>query len=228
MSASQHAFKFGDDTARAEPPAATLPKVDYDFPADAAKANGIVLVGEAPGAEEARLGHPFVGRSGQLLDKILGRAGIERKSCLVANVFRVQPPGNKIDHFFISRRAAKQQGIAIAEEYGQFGSAYCRAEFAGEIRHLQNTLEDYREKNGGKIIVVALGRTPLWALTGENELLKKIGALLPCRLLPGVTVIPTFHPSFILRGNWARQDEWLGHLMMAKLHQQVPTAKAGG
>jgi len=210
----QRAFKFDDDKDAPDDPRTVLPKVEYDFPAPGEKPNGIVLVGEAPGAEEVRLGHPFVGRSGQLLDKILERAGINRKQCLVANVFRVQPPGNKVDHFFISRRAAQQQGVAIAEQYGQFGSAWCRAEFAGEIAHLQKTLADYRKQNG-KIILIALGRTPLWALTGENGLLEKIGKPLPCRLLTGVMVIPTFHPSFILRGNWARQDEWLGHFAEA-------------
>ena len=209
----QQALKFDPGGKDAEN--AVLPKVGYDFPADAKTTNGIVLVGEAPGAEEARLGHPFVGRSGQLLDKILARAGIERKECLIANAFRYQPPGNKIDHFFISRRAAKLQDIEISEEYGQFGSAYCRAEFAGELAHLGETLETQRKKYDAKIIVVALGRTPLWALTGENGLLSIVGKPLPCRLLPGATVIPTFHPSFILRGNWARQDEWLEHFLMA-------------
>jgi DNA polymerase len=206
----QQAFKFDPGEAAVT----ALPKVDYDFPAGSEKPNSLVLIGEAPGAEEVRLGHPFVGRSGQLLDKILGKANIDRKQCLVANVFRFQPPGNKVDHFFISRRAAKQQGIGIAEEYGQFGSAFCRADFASEIAHLQKTLGDYKKQNG-KIVIVALGRTPLWALTGENELLKKIGKPLPCRLVPGVNVVPTFHPSFILRGNWARQDEWLEHFIVA-------------
>jgi len=208
----QHAFAFAQHPGNApsEPG-----KVDYDPPADPAQFNGIILVGEAPGAEEARLGHPFVGRSGQLLDKILEKAGVTRKQCLIANVFRLQPPGNKVDHFFISRRAAGQQNIGFAEHYGQFGSTFCRAEFAGDIEHLQKTIADYSQKRGGKVMVMALGRTPLWALTGENGLLQKIGKPLPCRLVPGLTVIPTFHPSFILRGNWARQDEWLGHFVSA-------------
>jgi DNA polymerase len=208
----QQAFKFDPDARAAEKPP-VLPFVDYDFPAG--KTNGIVLVGEAPGAEEVRLGHPFVGRSGQLLDKMLAQAGIARKKCLVANAFRYQPPGNKIDHFFISRRAAKVEDVGIAEELGQFGSAWCRAEFADEIEHLAATLQAQSKKYGGRIVVVALGRTPLWALTGENGLLSIIGKPLPCRLLPGATVIPTFHPSFILRGNWARQDEWLEHFLAA-------------
>jgi DNA polymerase len=209
----QHAFRFKDTEEVAVP--ALSPKVDYDPPADPLRWNGIILVGEAPGADEVRQGHPFVGRSGQLLDKILAKASIARKECLVANVFRFQPPGNKVDHFFLSRRAAKQQGIALAEEYGPFGSAFCRAEFASELAHLQKTIEDYRKRRE-KIILIALGRTPLWALTGANGLLEKIGKPLPCRLAPSLTVIPTFHPSFILRGNWARQDEWLAHLVSAR------------
>lgn len=196
-------------------PAAALPKVEYDFPSGPHGWNGIALVGEAPGAEEVRLGCPFIGRSGQLLDKMLEKAGIERKRCLVANVFRFQPPGNKVDHFFISRRAAAQQDVKVAEEFGSFGSAFCREIYASEIEHLKATLEKMK-KDHPKMILVALGRTPFWALTGENGLLQKIGEPLLCRLVPGTLVIPTFHPSFILRGNWARQDEWLGHFITTK------------
>ena len=130
----QQAFKFDSETnGTGEQPG---PRIDYDFPTDPGQKGhaGIVLVGEAPGAEEVRLGHPFVGRSGQLLDKILEKAGIDRKQCLVANVFRTQPPGNKVDHFFISRRAAAQQDIPIAEEYGQFGSAWVPRTIRGRDR----------------------------------------------------------------------------------------------
>jgi len=208
----QQAFKFKGGEEGEAP--AFSGRIDYDFPAG--KPNGLVLVGEAPGAEEVRLGHPFVGRSGQLLDKILVKAGIERKECLVANVFRHQPPKNKVDHFFISRRAAKEKNIAIAEEYGQFGSAWCRADFAQDIDNLRDTLAAFRKKHDGKIAIVALGRTPLWALTGESGLLGKVGKPLAGKLLPGTDVLPTFHPSFILRGNWGLQDEWVSHFRNAK------------
>jgi DNA polymerase len=125
-------------------------------------------------------------------------------------MFRYQPPANKVDHLFISRRAAKELNIGVAEKWGQFGNAWCRAEFAGEIENLQATLM----KTGPKIIF-GLGRTSLWALTGENGLMEKLGKPLPCRMMQGVKVIPTFHPSFILRGNWGRQDEWLNHFLAA-------------
>jgi DNA polymerase len=206
----QHALKFDPDTEMKNAPRMSG-SIAYDAPQDLKHWSGMVLVGEAPGAEEVRQGHPFVGRSGQLLDKILEKAEIVRRECLIANVFRFQPPGNKVDHFFISRRAAKEQNIAIAEQFGQFGSAWCRGEFAPEIAHLQETLEKIKPK-----IIVSLGRTPLWALTGENGLMGRIGKHLPCRLMPSVQVIPTYHPSFILRGNWGLQDGWLSHFLAAK------------
>jgi uracil-DNA glycosylase len=204
---TQQNLKFAAPSAKAQ----SLPKVEYDFPIDAKNWNGIAMVGEAPGAEEAKLGHPFVGRSGQLLDKMLSSAAIDRKQSLIANVFRYQPPGNKVDHFFISRRASKLENIAIAEEFGQFGSAYCRADYAVDIENLATTLKKIQPK-----IILALGRVPLWALTGENGLLERVGKPLPCRLMDGVKVIPTYHPSFILRGNWGLQDAWLGHFLAAK------------
>jgi DNA polymerase len=186
-----------------------FPFADYAFPSKSW--NGLVLVGEAPGAEEVRKGKPFVGRSGQLLDKMLEQAGIAREEILIANVFRFQPPANKIDAFFASRRKALSEGFALAEVYGKFGGSFCRAEFASEIEHLRDVLT--REKPE---IIVALGRTPLWALTGENGLLDKVGIPLPCRLGLSANVIPTYHPSFILRGNWKLQDTWLGHLQLAR------------
>lgn len=189
---------------------APLAFADYSIPL---VWNGVVLVGEAPGAEEARLGRPFVGRSGQLLDKVLAEAGIDRAACLIANVFRYRPPDNKIDHFFVSRRAATSQNIAIVEEFGKFGSCYCKAEYAGEIRHLAQMLQDRKPKS-----IIALGRTPLWALTGANGLLDKIGTPLPCRLAPDLMVTPTYHPSFILRGNWGFQEKWVRHLITAVQH----------
>lgn len=56
----------------------------------------IMLVGEAPGADEDRLGLPFVGRSGQLLDRMLATIGLDRKeSVYIANLLPWRPPGNR-------------------------------------------------------------------------------------------------------------------------------------
>ena len=55
-----------------------------------------LLVGEAPGADEDRLGEPFVGQAGKLLDAMLAAIGLERtKNVYIANVLKCRPPGNR-------------------------------------------------------------------------------------------------------------------------------------
>ncbi|WP_369139605.1 uracil-DNA glycosylase [Modestobacter versicolor] len=55
----------------------------------------LVLVGEAPGATEDETGRPFVGRSGALLDQLLGEAGLDRADTAVLNIVKCRPPGNR-------------------------------------------------------------------------------------------------------------------------------------
>src|SRR2546427_4109320 len=55
----------------------------------------VMLVGEAPGREEDIQGLPFVGRSGQLLDRMLAAIGLDRSSVYIANVVPWRPPGNR-------------------------------------------------------------------------------------------------------------------------------------
>jgi uracil-DNA glycosylase family 4 len=55
----------------------------------------LMLIGEAPGGEEDRIGKPFVGRSGQLLDRMLAAIGVDRNSAYIANVLYWRPPGNR-------------------------------------------------------------------------------------------------------------------------------------
>jgi len=62
-----------------------------DFPPGAR----LMLVGEAPGANEDQIGRPFVGKAGQLLDDLLAEAGIDRTATAVANVAKCRPPGNR-------------------------------------------------------------------------------------------------------------------------------------
>jgi uracil-DNA glycosylase len=55
----------------------------------------IVFVGEAPGADEDEQGRPFVGRSGQLLDKIIAAMGLQRQDVFICNVLKCRPPDNR-------------------------------------------------------------------------------------------------------------------------------------
>jgi len=64
--------------------------------ADGNPAGRVMLVGEAPGADEDRAGLPFVGRSGQLLDRMLAAIGLSRKDDVyIANLLPWRPPGNR-------------------------------------------------------------------------------------------------------------------------------------
>ncbi len=174
-----------------------LPFVDYQYPTKKSSNGLLVVVGEAPGANEVKHGRPFIGRSGQLLEKNMQAVGIDRASILVANVFRFQPPKNKVDHFFSSLRKAKEGREAIDESYGRFASKYVLKKYANELLHLGKTLQNEKPK-----AIITLGRTPLWALTGQEGILTIRGKIQDCRLAPGIPVIPTFHPSYIIRGNW--------------------------
>ncbi len=190
-----------------------LPRVAYQLPVPGVPGRDrlLALVGEAPGREEVKAQQPFVGRSGRLLDEHLLAAGIERGGCLVANVFRFQPPDNKVGHFFASRTKARRLGLDLAEELGRFGgSEYCLSAFSGEIEALHQALMEWRPT-----VIVALGRTPLWALTGLGGITECRGRVHACRLLPAAVVVPTYHPSYLLRGNRAAEPAFRADLTLA-------------
>ncbi len=63
--------------------------------ADGAPDARIMMVGEGPGADEDRIGRPFVGRAGQLLDRMLAAIGLDRTKVYIANVVPWRPPGNR-------------------------------------------------------------------------------------------------------------------------------------
>jgi uracil-DNA glycosylase len=63
--------------------------------ADGVPGSRVMVVGEAPGGDEDRIGRPFVGRAGQLLDRMLNAIGLDRQQIYVANVVPWRPPGNR-------------------------------------------------------------------------------------------------------------------------------------
>jgi DNA polymerase len=67
------------------------------FGAGSADAN-LMFVGEAPGANEDRLGLPFVGQAGKLLDKLLAEIGLERQDVFICNTIKCRPPDNRDPH----------------------------------------------------------------------------------------------------------------------------------
>jgi len=58
-------------------------------------AAGVLFVGEGPGANEDRTGEPFVGRAGQLLDRIMASVDLNRTNAYITNVVKCRPPGNR-------------------------------------------------------------------------------------------------------------------------------------
>jgi len=58
----------------------------------------LMFIGEAPGANEDRMGLPFVGQAGKLLDKLLGEIGLQRGDVFIANTLLCRPPGNRDPH----------------------------------------------------------------------------------------------------------------------------------
>src|SRR5271154_1273031 len=58
----------------------------------------LMFIGEAPGANEDRLGLPFVGQAGKLLDKLLAEISMDRKEVFIANTLKCRPPDNRDPH----------------------------------------------------------------------------------------------------------------------------------
>ena len=67
----------------------------YHVPGEGPADARVMIIGEAPGAEEERTGRPFVGRSGRLLTEIIAAAGLDRSEMFVTSVLKCRPPGNR-------------------------------------------------------------------------------------------------------------------------------------
>jgi uracil-DNA glycosylase len=151
----------------------------------------IMVVGEAPGVEEERAGIPFVGPSGQEMNRMLQEAGINRSECFVTNVARIRPQGNDISVFIAKSKKE------ITSEHSLIQGKYVLPPIRDGLALLKKEIQMVKPN-----IVVALGNTSLWALTGLWGILRWRGSMLTC--FDGQTkCIPTFHPAAVLR-----QWEW--------------------
>lgn len=138
----------------------------------------ICFIGEAPGADEDRMGRPFVGRAGRLFDDLLRRAGIARTACRITNVVKERPPNNDISIFINLEKKGNAGTPAFWEHVGLLK------------KELQQCTAN---------VFVPLGNVPLFTLTGRKGITKWRGSILESTLLPGKKVIPTIHPSAALR-----------------------------
>jgi DNA polymerase len=161
--------------------------------------NRTMYVGEAAGHEEVRHGYPFARNAvaGSLFTHLLWQAGIDRDQIMLGNAIRYQPQGLKIDLFFEGKRA----GVDVALDYPSYKSGYLRSEYRVELNYLEYAIRAIRPA-----LIVALGATALWALTGRDSIKKERGCVFPLRALPGETtpfapapVLAVYHPSYIAR-----------------------------
>lgn len=171
--------------------------------------NKIALVGEAWGKDEEEAGAPFVGASGRLLNGLLAQVGIAREECLVTNVFNLRPrPTNDVSNLC----GPKAEGIPNMPYLTK--GKYIRAEYAPELDRLRKEIEDF-----DPTVIVALGAAPAWAFLHTSGIRKIRGA--PTLSVDGRKVLPTYHPSTVLR-DYKLRPILLADLMKAKEESAFP------
>lgn len=176
----------------------------------------IMLVGEAWGAEEERAGAPFVGASGQELNRMLHEAGILRSECFVTNLVNKRPPNNDIGAWIaIKKKDRTAQHMMLRDRWVLPVIAEGYNQLLAEINLVQPNL------------IVAFGNTAMWALTGNWGIRNWRGSLLQAQwgewispVLKGETppkLIPTIHPAAVLR-EWSFRAAVVNDLRRAAKH----------
>ena len=156
----------------------------------------IMIVGEAPGAEEERLGRPFVGTSGQELDRMLHEAGLLRSECFVTNVCRVRPAHNIVEYSPKTPNGfvARTKNPPKTGHWTKLGALWVTKEVVEGAALLQKEIDLCQPK-----VIIALGNLSLCLLSGKWGISDWRGSSLPCLMKPDTIVLPTYHPAAILR-----------------------------
>jgi len=140
----------------------------------------VMIVGEAPGADEDRVGRPFVGVSGQLLDRMLGWIGLDRTKVYITNVLFWRPPGN---------RTPTQAEIAACLPFVE--------------RHIELVSPDILVLAGAASAKTLLARNEgITRLRGRWMLYESSGMTRP------VPAMAIFHPAFLLRQPAQKREVW--------------------
>jgi uracil-DNA glycosylase len=156
--------------------------------ADGVVGSPVMIVGEAPGADEDRLGKPFVGVSGQLMDRMFDAIGMSRERDLyITNILFWRPPGNRTP--------------TLAEQ------AIC---MAFTRRHI--------ELARPKVLVLAGGTAAKSVLDTTEGIMRLRGKWTNLSLDDGsaVPTLPTFHPAYLLRTPASKRQSWLDLLSLDK------------
>jgi DNA polymerase len=159
--------------------------------ADGAEQTNLMLIGEAPGAEEDRVGRPFVGPAGQLLDKMLASIGLDRTRLRIVNVVPWRPPGN---------RAPTDSEIAV-----------CLPFLHRHITLIQPECLVLLGATAAKAMLPAPERNNgIRRLRGRWQTLEIPG------LAAAIPALPTYHPAYLLRTPTAKRESWLDLIALAE------------
>jgi uracil-DNA glycosylase len=164
----------------------------------------VMLVGEQPGDQEDRAGHPFVGPAGRLLDSALDEAGIDRSKVYVTN---------SVKHF---KFVAIERGRRLHKKPNAAEIRACNPWLQEEIRIIKPR------------VIVALGATAAQALLGKQfRVTQNRGKPMPTDLADAI--IATVHPSSILRAPDRREEakqEFIADLKQAAAYLRRSPASA--
>ena len=156
--------------------------------ADGTAGAPVMIVGEAPGADEDRLGKPFVGVSGQLMDRMMGAIGLTREGGFyITNILFWRPPGNRTP-------TTTEQGMCLA---------FTR-------RHIELAKPKVLVLAGGVAVKAVLDTTEgITRLRGKwTGYTLDDGAVIP--------TMPTFHPAYLLRTPASKRQSWQDLLAIDK------------
>ncbi len=156
--------------------------------ADGAAAPLVLLIGEAPGAEEDRVGRPFVGPAGQLLDRMLGSIALDRGNVRIINAVPWRPPGNRTPS-----EAEINQCLPFL------------------WRHIALVRPRAVLLLGAVAVRAVLGRPmPITKIRGQwQEIIVPDGN-------DALPVLPTFHPAYLLRKPEAKREAWADLLALRR------------
>ena len=144
----------------------------------------LMFVGEAPGSSEDSMGKPFVGRSGELLTKMIENVlHMKREDIYITNIVKCRPPNN---------RTPTPTEAHTCQPY------------------LLKQIELIKPK-----LIVALGATAYHYLTGDETPISKVRGI--AQQQENYTIIPTFHPSYLLRNPSAKKEVFEDLLKVEKL-----------
>lgn len=179
----------------------------------------IVVVTEYPGKTDLVTGRLLSGQTGKLFWELWQEVGLgERPEVLP--VISKRPGSGKIEDFCLSKKDAELQ----AAQYGMSSypwemikaGKYLHPRFAGDIEFLRKRLTELKPN-----IVVALGSLACWAMLGSAKISKLRGTCAESSLVPGLKVLPTYHPQTIMR-EWDQRVVAGADLMKAKRESTFP------